>query len=118
MGGGTLPGFGFKFWYELVANLAVAGLAAVGWILTVLPWTRVAGLRVLGGALMLDILFNQFSTFEFSQFNALIGFGVELVILVGIRYLLRTKQIPHWGRRTRPGPAVATSVRGRAPAPS
>lgn len=92
-------GFGFGFWYELVANLAVAAVAAVGVVLAAVPWTRRWGLRVLSWGLLLDILLNQFGTFEYSQFGALVGFGIELVLLLGIRYLLRSNQIPDIDQR-------------------
>jgi hypothetical protein len=92
-------GFGFYFWYLLIAHLAVAVIAAVGLALVIVPPLRVWGLRVVGAALLLDILFNQFSSFRYSQFKALIGFGIELVILLGIRYLIWDHQVPDLDRR-------------------
>lgn len=91
--------FGFYFWYLLLANLAVAGLVAVGLALVIVPWLRRWGMRVIAWALLLDILFNQFSAFRYSQFKALSGFAIELAILLGIRYLLRTDHVPDFDRR-------------------
>lgn len=101
---------GFYFWYLIIANLVCALLAAVGLVLLLPRRTRRPGLRVLSFALLLDLLFNQFSVFKYSQFGALGGFAVELAVLVGVRSQLRAGEDPEPLRRIlgmlrRPRPA-------------
>ena len=80
-------------------NLITMVAIAVGLLLTVLRQTRHRGLWVLQLALLVDLLFNQFATFQYAQFNALRDFSVELIIFMGVGYLLRTH--PRDPRRVR-----------------
>ncbi len=78
----------FYLMYLLVTNLLIAGIAGLGVILVVLAPLRRHGLWLIQFGLLFDLLFDQFSTFKFSQFQALTGFAIELLILLAVRYLL------------------------------
>lgn len=83
-------GLGFYFWYLLIANLLCAAIVGIGLILVLIPRTRTAGLWLVQWGLVLDLLFNQFSTFKTDQFRALIGFAVEVVVMLMARHLLNS----------------------------
>ena len=91
VGGSATEGlsFGFYFWYLLVANLLCAVAVAVSLVMVLVRRLRRAGLLVLQWGLLLDLLFNQFSTFKTDQFQALIGFAIEVVVLLIVRRLGR-----------------------------
>ncbi len=78
----------FYLWYLVVTNLLTAGIVGLGLILVVLAPLRRHGLWLIQFGLLFDLLFDQFSVFHFSQFQALTGFAVELVILLAVRFLL------------------------------
>jgi hypothetical protein len=73
--------------YTNLITLAAIGLAL---LLTIAPQLRRRGLYLLQLALLVDLLFNQFATFQYAQFGALRDFSVELVIFLGVGYRLRT----------------------------
>lgn len=89
---------GFYFWYLLMANLLCAAIVGIGLITVLIPRTRTAGLWLVQWGLILDLLFNQFSTFKTEQFWALIGFAVEVASILLARHLLnRTRtSTPRW----------------------
>lgn len=73
--------------YTNLVTIAVIGLAL---LLTIVPRWRRRGLYLLQLALLVDLLFNQFATFQYAQFGALRDFSVELLIFLGVGYRLRT----------------------------
>ena len=84
----------FYLWYLEVTNLLTAGIVGLGLILVLLAPLRRHGLWLIQFGLLFDLLFDQFSTFKFSQFQALTGFAVELIILLAVRFLLSRERAP------------------------
>lgn len=80
-----------EFYLTLVSYTSFVTVAAVGiaLALTIFPQTRHNGLYLLQISLLVDLLFNQFATFDYAQFRALRDFSVELLMFLGLSYLLR-----------------------------
>jgi hypothetical protein len=79
----------FYLTFVICTNLVAVASLAIALLLTILPRTRYRGLYLLQLTLLIDLLFNQFATFDYAQFQALREFSVELVIFMGVGYLLR-----------------------------
>jgi hypothetical protein len=80
----------FYLTFVVYTNLIAVASLAIALLLTVLPRTR----YLLQLTLLVDLLFNQFATFDYAQFEALRDFSVELVIFMGVGYLLRVSRAP------------------------
>jgi hypothetical protein len=80
----------FYLYFVGYTNLITLAVIGVALLLTILPSWRRRGLYLLQLALLVDLLFNQFATFQYAQFGALRDFSVELVIFLGVGYRLRT----------------------------
>ena len=73
----------------LVTSLA-AGLAITGGLILIpARQQRRVGWQLLQLGLLVDLLFNEFSTFRDQQFGALTLFIPELLMMLAIRHLLR-----------------------------
>ncbi len=80
-----------EFYLTLVVytNFVTVAAVLVALALLIFPGWRHTGLYLLQISLLVDLLFNQFATFDYSQFRALRDFSVELLMFLGVSYLLR-----------------------------
>ncbi len=98
----------------LLSSVVSALLMSLG-IALLLRRRRVAGLRSLSAALTVDLLVTMIFEFASTQFGALVGFTIQLLLLIGVRTAMAAEQevAPELPRtaatRTEPSPAAAVS---------
>ncbi len=98
----------------LLSSVVSALLMSLG-IALLLRRRRVAGLRSLSAALTVDLLVTMVFEFASTQFGALVGFTIQLLLLIGVRTAMAAEQevAPELPRtaatRTEPSPAAAVS---------
>jgi hypothetical protein len=78
--------YGFVQWANIVAEI-VSGLFVI-WGLVLLHRSRVAAYVMFERALLVSIFFTQVFVFIQSQFGACIGFLIDLLLLITIRFML------------------------------
>jgi hypothetical protein len=77
--------YGFVEWANIVGSLTVGGL--VLWGLLRLRRSRLAAYTMWDHALLVDIFFVQVFAFIQSQFGACVGFVIDVVLLVSVRFM-------------------------------
>lgn len=79
----------FYDWFQLSTSLVSGISISIGLIcIPARKWRRF-GLQAMQAGILVDLIFNQFSTFRDSQFGALETFIPELLVLLAVRHLLR-----------------------------
>jgi hypothetical protein len=78
--------FGFVEWADLISS-CVAGLLAA-WGIVLLRHSRLAAYEMFERALLVSLFFTQVFVFIESQFGAVFGFLVDLLLFVTVRYML------------------------------
>jgi hypothetical protein len=91
----------FYLMFVIYTNLIAVASLAIALLLAIVPRLRYRGLYLLQLTLLVDLLFNQFATFDYAQFEALRDFSVELVIFMGVGYLLRLSRAHPAGQERR-----------------
>ena len=97
--------FGFVEWADLVSSCAAGALAA--WGVFLLRRSRLAAYEMFERALLIALFFSQVFAFIQSQFGAVFGFLVDLLLFVTVRYMLdREREVEHRHAES-PRPAAA-----------
>ncbi len=78
--------FGFVEWADLISS-CVAGLLAA-WGIVLMRRSRLAAYEMFERALLVSLFITQVFVFIESQFGAVFGFLVDLVLFVTVRYML------------------------------
>lgn len=71
----------------LISSCLATGCIAVG--IVTLKWSRLRAYQMFRLALLVSIFFTQFFSFYLQQLAALLGFGLNVLTLEAIRYLIR-----------------------------
>jgi hypothetical protein len=82
--------YGFVEWANLVSSFAAGVL--VLWGLFRLRRSRLAAYRMFERALLVDIFFTQVFVFIQSEFGACIGFLIDLLLLVTVRFMIERER--------------------------
>lgn len=78
--------YGFVEWANLVSSLVSGGF--VIWGLVRLRSSRLAAYTMFERALLVDLFFSQVFVFIQSQFSACVGFLIDLLLLVTVRFMI------------------------------
>jgi hypothetical protein len=103
-------GYGFVEWANIVASF-VAGLLVV-WGFVRLRRSRLGAYVMWDHAVMVDIFFVQVFAFIQSQFGACLGFVLDIVLLVSVRFMAarEREQMRSSEEEEKPEPTVARPV--------
>lgn len=122
--GGAMPGFAsdqfdqlsFLNWASMVSSIVSAGFVAAG-VLRLRAGDRAAAYRRFERGLLIAILVTRVFAFVESQFGAVIGLSVDLLLLLTVRYMARQEELVggEGGGGALPGGGGAVAT---APAPA
>jgi hypothetical protein len=101
--------YGFVQWANLISEL-VSGVFVV-WGLVLLRRSRLAAYAMFERALLVAIFFTQVFVFIQSQFGACIGFLLDLLLLVTVRFMMhRERELAVDAEPEEPGAPLARAV--------
>jgi hypothetical protein len=80
----------FVFWFQAASAAATVVLIAIGLIMR--PRSRVAAYRWFKGAILVSLFITQVFAFYHDQFSALVGLILDLLIYLGLSYMIAREE--------------------------
>ena len=90
----------FAFWFQSASAAVTVVLIAIGLIRR--PRSRVAAYRWFKGAILVSLFITQVFAFYHDQFSALIGVILDLLIYIGLSYMIAREEARERGEEAAP----------------